>query len=133
MNNKRLFFCNIAAFFMVIKSNDHSNELLRIDNQFATYQSAVRHALLAWQEIEHGITDEKQIIEVVGRLALIKYFFEQAEEHEYAKRRAWSSLERIHWLNVNGCEFGFDFNSETAKLRELVPDWRLDPLCRLHR
>lgn len=42
----------------------------------------------------------------------------------YAKRRAWSSLSRIHWLKHQDCNFAFDFDVESAKLRELVPEWQ---------
>jgi hypothetical protein len=46
------------------------------------------------------------------------------EEAEYAERRAWLSLNRIHWLHSRGCEFDFDVNSESAKLHSLAPKWQ---------
>ncbi len=49
--------------------------------------------------------------------------WEQEEDAEYAERRAGSSLNRIHWLRSRGCEFDFDVNTESARLRELTPKW----------
>jgi hypothetical protein len=46
------------------------------------------------------------------------------EEAEYTERRAWLSLNRIHWLHSRSCEFDFDVNSESAKLRSLAPKWQ---------
>lgn len=46
------------------------------------------------------------------------------EEAEYTERRARSSLNRIHWLKSRGCEFDFDVNTESAKLRNLAPKWQ---------
>lgn len=46
------------------------------------------------------------------------------EEIEYVERRARTSLNRIHWLQSRGCEFDFDLDTESAKLRELAPNWR---------
>ncbi|HTM06145.1 MAG TPA: hypothetical protein VL201_02800 [Patescibacteria group bacterium] len=60
-------------------------EIPNTENLFIVYQSIVRHALLAWQRVENGIVDEHEIIEVIGRIALVKYFFEQAQESEQSK------------------------------------------------
>jgi len=49
---------------------------------------------------------------------------EGEERGEYTKRRAWLSLNRIHWLQAHGCVFTFDVNAESAKLRELAPEWQ---------
>ncbi len=46
------------------------------------------------------------------------------EDGQYEERRAWSSLERIHWLKSRGCDFPFDVDTESAKLRKLVPKWQ---------
>ena len=43
---------------------------------------------------------------------------------EDVQQRAWSSLNRIYWLHNHGCEFSFDFNTESARLRDLVPNWQ---------
>ena len=49
---------------------------------------------------------------------------EGEERAEYTKRRAWLSLNRIHWLEAHGCRFSFDVNAESAKLRKFVPEWQ---------
>src|SRR6266568_1258414 len=45
-------------------------------------------------------------------------------KREYEKWRAWGSLNRIHWLHMNGCNFSFDLQIESAKLRKIAPDWQ---------
>jgi hypothetical protein len=46
------------------------------------------------------------------------------KKKEYSSWRAWESLNRIHWLAVHNCQFGFDLNKESDKLCKLVPDWQ---------
>ena len=43
---------------------------------------------------------------------------------EHTQRRAGSSLNRIHWLSSHGCDFDFDINMESARLRALAPQWQ---------
>ena len=45
-------------------------------------------------------------------------------DQEYVGRRAASSLNRIHWLGLQGCKFPFDIEFEVSKLRELAPRWK---------
>jgi hypothetical protein len=49
--------------------------------------------------------------------------WENEEKAEYTERRAWYSLTRIHWLKSHGCDFNFDFDTESAKLRRQAPKW----------
>lgn len=50
--------------------------------------------------------------------------WEDEDDAEHAKRAAWSTLSRIHWLDAHGCTFGCDLNAESAARRELVPEWQ---------
>jgi hypothetical protein len=50
--------------------------------------------------------------------------WEGEEDAKYTERRARSSLNRIHWLKSHECEFDLDINTESAKLRELAPQWQ---------
>lgn len=79
MNAKLLFFCTISLFLVIFTNNDHVYTPVEDTNWFVIYQSVVRHALLAWQIVEHGIVEEEQMVEVIGRLALVKYCFEEAK------------------------------------------------------
>ena len=47
------------------------------------------------------------------------------DKKEYKKWKAWSSLNRIVWLDNNGCNFTFDFELETKKLKSISPEWKL--------
>lgn len=49
---------------------------------------------------------------------------EGEEDAEYVERRAWSALQRLHWLKSRGCDFSFDFEAESLKLRKLAPNWQ---------
>lgn len=51
--------------------------------------------------------------------------WEEEGEAEYSERNAGYSLTRIHWLRSQGCEFGFDFDELSSRLRERAPAWRL--------
>jgi len=50
--------------------------------------------------------------------------WEDEDDAEHAKRAAWSSLSRIHWLDAQGCKFACDLNAESLALRQLVPEWQ---------
>jgi hypothetical protein len=47
-----------------------------------------------------------------------------ATDSDSAQRRAWFSLNRIHWLQSHACQFTFDFDAESTKLRALAPTWQ---------
>ena len=47
------------------------------------------------------------------------------EEHEhFADRRAWASLNRLHWLNQQGCDLQLDLEEATIELGKLAPEWK---------
>ena len=52
--------------------------------------------------------------------------FDGEKEAEFNGSRAWRILNRIHWLNNQGCRFTFDIEEETKKLRKFVPNWKLE-------
>ena len=46
------------------------------------------------------------------------------EKKEYINRRAWTILNRLHWLAEHGCRFSFDLSAKSEKLRKQAPDWQ---------
>ncbi len=46
------------------------------------------------------------------------------EKTEYDVRRAFYSLNRIHWLADMGCSFSFDLQAESKILQQLAPEWQ---------
>lgn len=46
------------------------------------------------------------------------------EPADDARHRSWISLNRIHWLRDQGCQFNFDFEAETTRLRASAPTWQ---------
>jgi hypothetical protein len=43
---------------------------------------------------------------------------------DYRKRRASAILGRIHYLHSGGCDFSFDLDAVTERLRQDYPDWK---------
>jgi hypothetical protein len=120
MHDRNLFFCIILMCFVSIIGEDNLQELSvqelsGMDSLFAVYQSAVRHALLAWQRVENGTIDEKEILEVVGRMALVKYFFEQAQDAEQQKinddSRFWTHVMDHILIHVHQADLTMPFRS----------------------
>ena len=52
--------------------------------------------------------------------------FDGEKKAEFNGSRAWRILNRIHWLNNQGCRFTFDVEEETKKLRKFVPNWQFE-------
>lgn len=47
----------------------------------------------------------------------------EEDDETYQQRKAWRILERLYWLNHEGCQFTFDLDEISAPLRQQVPDW----------
>ena len=43
---------------------------------------------------------------------------------EFEERKAWATLNRLHWLANKGCKFTFDLNAETKKLQRFATEWK---------
>jgi hypothetical protein len=50
--------------------------------------------------------------------------WEGEEDAGYTQRSAGSALKRIHWLKSRGCDFAFDFEAESSKLRKFASEWK---------
>ena len=46
------------------------------------------------------------------------------DDAEWKTRKAWASVNRLHWLADKGCEFTFDLAAESMKLRRIATEWR---------
>ena len=44
----------------------------------------------------------------------------------HEERRASSSLNRVEWLRLQGCNFDFDVETEILRLRQRAPKWQLE-------
>ncbi len=71
-----------------------------------------------WSEL--GMT-AREIIE--GRVLKGPATWEGEDQDRFAERHAWSILNRLHFLQAQGCALSFDVASEIQHLREIVPDW----------
>ena len=63
-------------------------------------------------------------VEIETRLLKGRSRWKQEKEEDFKKRRTWSILARITWLNKKGCKLHLNLEEETDKLRELVPEWK---------
>jgi hypothetical protein len=72
-----------------------------------------------WRDIPKGCrkTLEKRILRGRSR-------WKHESQVHFSERRAWNSLDRLHWLSAHSCKFSFDVKVESAKLRKLAPKWR---------
>jgi hypothetical protein len=66
----------------------------------------------------------KEQTELEERLLQGPSRWDEEEEAEFIERRAWLSLTKIHWLKSHGCEFQFDFDAVSSKLRQHAPKWQ---------
>jgi len=49
-------------------------------------------------------------------------------KEEQRRFAAYHTLNRLHWLAGQGCEFSFDMSKQTDRLRQFVPSWRIDDI-----
>ena len=64
--------------------------------------------------------------EIETRLLKGPLKWDNEEESEFQRRRAWMSLARIAWLADKGCNFNFNLSDEVQNLRTAAPDWKPD-------
>ena len=50
--------------------------------------------------------------------------WKEVKPKEFIEYKASQSLSRIYWLQGRGCQFGFDFAKEIARLKANAPSWR---------
>jgi len=50
--------------------------------------------------------------------------YENEGKEVYRERRAWYSLDRIHWLHEEGCVFSFNVQTVSEKLQKKAPKWQ---------
>lgn len=112
-----VLFCSVVSTY-------NNEKPLTNDGCLAVYQSAVRHALIAWQNVEQGIMEESQLIELAGRLGLIKYFFEQAQgdliKTIYHDSRFWIHLTDHILIHLHYSSIGSDIFPFLQKLIEYI-------------
>lgn len=46
------------------------------------------------------------------------------DDAEYEEYKAWTTLNRLHWLADQGCKFTFDLNAKTKNLRKKATKWK---------
>jgi len=84
---------------------DHQRDLLKaLVNRWASFEPSER------KDIEDRILRGPNT-----------YMGETVDTHD--KRAAYYALERLRWLQVNGCVFTFDFEAKMAQLRGRCPEW----------
>jgi hypothetical protein len=47
---------------------------------------------------------------------------ETVQEHQ--ERKAWASVNRLNWLNAQGCKLTIDIEDVTAQLQKAAPKWK---------
>ena len=72
-----------------------------------------------WRDLPEDI---RRTIE--ARLIQGRKKWDGEDDTEYEERRAWLTLDRLHWLAKEGCAFTFDLAAETAKLQSRATKWK---------
>tara|TARA_R110000744_G_scaffold222467_1_gene341376 strand:+ start:948 stop:4769 length:3822 start_codon:yes stop_codon:yes gene_type:complete len=49
--------------------------------------------------------------------------WDQEDDERFQIRRAWSVLDRLHWLSKNGCFLNSNLDVITEELKKIVPQW----------
>ena len=73
----------------------------------------------------NGLSDDT-LVEIEKRLLKGCSRWQKEEEEDFKKRRDRSVLARITWLSRKGCKLHLNLEEETDRLRELVPEWKLE-------
>ncbi|MEM8772999.1 MAG: SIR2 family protein [Pseudomonadota bacterium] len=101
---------------------EFGREIISIDRELFWNSDAQRDLLLVlsrrWLELS---AQSKKKIEKMLRRGRRRYQNEEREEFE--RYSAHSILSRLYWMRKQECEFSFDFDKVTSKLREKAPDW----------
>lgn len=72
-----------------------------------------------WNELnEH----EKVRIETI--LLKGRELWEGEDSNDFISRNAWGILERLYWLQDQGCTFTIDIEAKANELKEHLPDWQ---------
>lgn len=84
-----------------------------------------RDLLLVLAKRWHEILEQTRK-EIENRLLQGQAKWDGEDNTEFEKHKAWGSLNRLHWLANNGCEFTFDLDAETNKLKSLATGWKAE-------
>jgi hypothetical protein len=116
----RIWACTLAG----VLTDEEAGKLLvgLPDSVFwnGTYQ---RDLLLSLQK-RWGSMPQDSVATIEVRLLAGPPPAENDNGPDIAQRRAWFSLNRICWLHNQGCQFTFNFDAESARLRALAPKWQ---------
>jgi len=62
--------------------------------------------------------------EIENRLIQGRTKWDGEDDAEFEQRKAWATLNRLHWLANKGCKFTFDLGAETTKLQSFATEWK---------
>jgi hypothetical protein len=68
----------------------------------------------------------QQRLKLERRMLLGPPKYSHLNDAQNADMKAHYTLNRIHWLNKQGCDFSFDIDIETDKLKRDTPDWSIE-------
>jgi len=105
-------------------SNREAGQLLCILNDQAFWDSRFQRDLLLvlrkrWDKFPSPLRKK-----IEQRLLAGSSRYENEEDEVYRERRAWYSLDRIHWLHEEGLCFSFNVQSVSKKLQRKAPKWQ---------
>ena len=94
------------------------------DNDFWDHYHQ-RDLLLVFAKRWHGLHEQTRK-EIEKRLLQGIVKSDGEDDAKFEERRAWNTLNRLHWLTNKGCEFTFDLDEETKKLKSIATKWKTE-------
>lgn len=95
-----------------------------LDQELFWSSSFTRDSLLTLKARWSEMTDAGRSI-IEGRIVKGPNKWDQEDDEQFQTRRAWSVLDRLHWLSKNGCVLNCDLDAITEELKKSAPQWNV--------
>jgi len=115
-----------AGELTVFTAKEASKLLIALKNDDFWDHYHQRDLLLTLQKRWHEFSKKQKMRLEKMLLEGPKEKYDKEDTQEYIQRKAHNILNRIHWLNLQGCTFTFDFEKKSAMLEKLAKTWKAD-------
>lgn len=107
----------------LLSSDDFTNIILSLDSEDFWSSTGSRDLLISlkrkWPEID---TDKQKLIE--ERILTPPKKYKKEKQKEHSRRSAHMQLNRLHWMQNNGCDLNIDLSKVTKELKKKAPEWK---------
>jgi len=96
-----------------------------LDHELFWSSSFTRDSLLTLQARWSEMNEAGQL-KIEGRIVEGPKKRDYHDDEQFQTHRAWSVLDRLHWLSKNGCDLNCDLDGITEELKKFVPQWNVE-------